>query len=272
VHGAVFPLPDEFHDINDINNCKYCFYDLDQLLHQEFLYNVFTFEYADECVRDPITHKCFRDPYTEEEWYFNYGDITKYGDRLKDAVGIAKEKSKKQDGTVGPVTIIAHSLGGLVARYAAKQVAGMIDNIITLDTGHCGFGLANFVDTILKSASITLQGINCSQEVEEGSDFIRELNKGFNPDDPKLVSLAARDELALPLPPNPQTASTRVVSFHSSSMGQVPDNGSPAPGNYNNPPFFVLPYNHVNISQITSNNYNNHEAYQKIKEVLHGIL
>ena len=215
MHGAVFPLPDEFHDQNDTNDYKYCFYDLDQLLHQEFQYNGFTFEYADECFRNPITHKCFRDPFTEEEWYFNYGDITRYGDWLKDAVGIAKEKSKKQDGAVGPITIIAHSLGGLVARYAAKQAAGMIDTIITLDTGHCGFGLANFVDTILKSANITLEGINCSLEAEEGSDFIRELNKGFNPDDPKLVSLAARDELPLPLPPNPQIASTRVVSFHS---------------------------------------------------------
>ena len=271
VHGAVVPLPGAFHDPTTINNNRYCFYDLDSMLHQEFQYNVFTFEYADECVRDPITHKCFRNPFTGEAWYFNYGDVTKYGDRLKDAVGLAKEKSKKQDGTVGTVTIIAHSLGGLVARYAAKQ-AGMIDNIITLDTGHFGFGLANFVDRILKSANITLQGINCSQEVEEGSDFIRELNKGFNPDDQKLVSLAARDELPLPLPPNPQITSMRVVGFHSSSMGQVPDNGSPVSGNYNNPPFFVLPYNHVSISQITSDNYSNHEAYQKIKEFLQRIL
>ncbi|HXY88028.1 MAG TPA: hypothetical protein VEG44_06285, partial [Candidatus Acidoferrales bacterium] len=47
VHGAVVPLPGAFHDPTTINNNRYCFHDLDSLLHQEFQYNVFTFEYAD---------------------------------------------------------------------------------------------------------------------------------------------------------------------------------------------------------------------------------
>ncbi|HXY87092.1 MAG TPA: hypothetical protein VEG44_01490 [Candidatus Acidoferrales bacterium] len=95
------------------------------------------------CVPNPKTHK-----YS----FFNYCDLSKYGGELKEAIGFAKTYSEKQD----PVTIIAHSLGGLIARYAATLAEGEIKTIITLDTGHRGFALANFVVNLLKAAHITL--------------------------------------------------------------------------------------------------------------------
>jgi len=48
VHGAVVPLLSELHNPNDINNTKFCVYDLDALLYDEYKDNVFTFEYADD--------------------------------------------------------------------------------------------------------------------------------------------------------------------------------------------------------------------------------
>ena len=53
--------------------------------------NVFTFEYADEQVGDL--------------GYVNYHDLKPYVGSLIEAIGIAKEKSKKPDGAVGPVTV-----------------------------------------------------------------------------------------------------------------------------------------------------------------------
>jgi len=251
IHGEVVPLVGAFHDPTTINNNRYCLYDLDSLLYQDFHYNVFTFEYADKCVRDRNSNKCFRDPFTEEEWYFNYGDITKYGDRLKEAIGFAKEKSKTQDDKVGPVTVIAHSIGGLVARYVAKQAAGTINKIITLDTGHRGFRLARYIDEILEATQIILPtGTECTKDVEEGSAFINELNGAFDPDNPKLVSLAATE----PIPtgffaPGIPRGEVTVVDSNSSNMGQV----------------YSLPCNHVSIAQIADSN---HKAYKIIKEVV----
>ncbi|HXY88874.1 MAG TPA: alpha/beta fold hydrolase [Candidatus Acidoferrales bacterium] len=252
VHGAVFPLPDEFHDQNDINNYKYCFYDLDQLLYDEHKDNVFTFEYADI----PVS------PAGIVLGYVNYGDLNKYIKCLVDAIGVVQ--SKNQNGTIN---IVAHSFGGLIARYAAKQMPGTINKIITLDTGHCGFELDNFVLKIFESAGVTLpQDTRCCTEVGEGMPFITNLNKGFNCNDPQLVSLAAGNEMPLP-PTVPSAPSLRVVDFKSSSMGQVPGNEIPTQGSYNNPPFFVLPnYNHANISQIRDSS---HPAYQAIIKFFH---
>ena len=263
VHGAVVPLLGKLHDLTKINNDRYGFYDLDSLLYHDFHYNVFTFEYADIPIISPTGNVL---------GYVNYGDLIEYGKRLIEAIGFAKEKSKMQDGVVGPVTIIAHSMGGLVARCAAKIAAGTISKIITLDTGHCGFGLANFVDNILKSAGVALpSGISCSKEVEERSDLIKNLYSVFNPDNPKLVSLAATEPVDIPslvgVPPPPVPIQITVVGLHSSSMMQVYDNGQPTTINYKIP-FYPLHYSHVTITQITSDNCQAHEAYQKIKESL----
>ena len=264
VHGAVFPLPGEFHDITDINNYKYCFSDLDKLLYDageiNHKDNVFTFEYADIPINlaDDVLG------------YVNYGDLNKYSKCLVDAIKVVQSENPS-----GSINIVAHSFGGLVARCAAKQMPGTVNKIITLDTGHCGFELANFVDRVLKSVGLTLPpGISCSTEVEEGAPFIAGLNTGFNCNDPQLVSLAAANEM--PLPPtvsSPPAPSLRVVDFGSSSMGQVPGNELPPQGSYNNPPSFnnpqfsVLPNcNHASISQIKDSS---HPAYQQIIQFFH---
>ncbi len=274
VHGAVFPLPGEFHDQNDINNYKYCFYDLDQLLYDDGRIkhkdNVFTFEYADI----PIN------PAGIVLGYVNYGDLNKYSKCLVDAIGVVQSENPS-----GTINMVAHSFGGLVARCAAKKIAAeyaanklswTVNKVITLDTGHCGFELANFVDRVLKSAAITLPpDISCSTEVEEGASFITNLNKGFNCNDPQLVSLASGNEMPLPptAPSSPLTPSIRVVDFRSSSMGQVTANEIPPQGSYNNPPSFnnpqfsVLPNcNHASISQIRDSS---HPAYQQIIKFFH---
>jgi hypothetical protein len=135
---------------------------------------------------------------------------------------------------------------------------GTINKIITLDTGHLGFGLANFVDRIWKSvtSSDLPLSLHCSEDAEEGSKFITDLNKEFNPNNPKLASFAACNQMPVPLPPLPQIGSIRVVDFHSSSMLQVPDSANCNNGNYNNLIFKILPYHHASIPQITNHNDN----------------
>jgi len=248
VHGAVIPVPGAFHDPTTINSCRYCFYDLDSLLYQDFQYNIFTFEYADECIKDPITQQCIPNPDHTYSFY-NYGDLRTYGGELKEAIGFAKTYSKNQ----GPVTIIAHSIGGLIARYANTLADGEIKTIITLDTGHKGFALANFVVNLLNAAHIALPaGTQCTQEAEVGSAFINALNTNVDLNNPKLVSLAATQAIPAgffipPHPPLPGILPTtvKVVDSDSSNMGEV----------------HSLDYHHATISKITDRS---HGAYQII--------
>lgn len=257
VHGTVVPLPGLCQDPNYINNDKYGFYDLDLLLFRDFQYNVFTFEYADEAFFD--------------FGYVNYHDLEPYAESLIDAIGNVRDCIERQHCEVGPVTIIAHSVGGLIARCAAKLASGTISKIITLDTGHLGFPVATFTQTILTAAHITMpSSIDYTREAEEGSDFIEKLNEGFNAGDPTLVSLGAADpvDISLLLPiPLPSPLKITVAGLRSTSMGQVDDSGYPTGVNYNLQ-FYPLHYNHVTIIQITVDNYQNHEAYQIIKQSL----
>jgi len=254
VHGAVVPLPGAAHDLNTINNDKYCFYDLDSLLYHDFEYNVFTFEYADELIPGL--------------GYVNYHNLEPHSKCLVEAIGFAKKSSEQPDGTVGPVTIIAHSMGGLIARCAAKMADGMISMIITLDTGHLGFELAKVIKKIATAANITLpSSIGYEDEVLEGSDFLTKLNDKFNSDNPKLVSIAACDPVdissivGIPLP----VPGITVTALHSSSMRQVNDSGHRTDVNCNMS-FYPLPnYNHANIMQITDSN---HCAYKVIQKYL----
>jgi len=237
VHGAVVPMlvPNVLHDPNTINNEKYCFYQLDSLLYNDFHYNVFTFEYADWPILDRGS--------------VNYHVLAPYGESLIDAIGIAKEKSMTQGGTVGPVYVIAHSVGGLIARYAVQDPrVRPINKIITLDTGHRGFELAKIADEIVVDPLKALIPLPtpCSEDAAPNSDFVNALNAGFAAC-PPLVSLAATQPippsgLGMELPPIPIT----VVDLESSNMGQV----------------HPLPYNHMSIAQIRDAS---HGAYQIIR-------
>jgi len=245
VHGAIAPFFGELHDPNTMNNNRFGFSDLDSFLYQDFKYNVFTFEYADE----PMLNG-----------YVNYNPLTIYGDRLIDA--IKQVEIINPDGTI---KIIAFSMGGLIARYAAKCMpAGTVNKIITLETGHFGFELAKVIENLWHLVGFSSPSpLRYDQDVIEGSAFINNLNAGFDAYNPRLVSIAAGDPVPLPLPPLPPITSMWVAAWHSSSMGQIDDSGNPKPSDYNIP-FCKLPnYNHATISKIEDSS---HPAYQKIKE------
>jgi pimeloyl-ACP methyl ester carboxylesterase len=98
------------------------------------------FEYADELFVDHVTH---------ENAYLNFGSLTTYGPRLVQAIGIVKTCNPGVD-----VNIIANSMGGLAARYAAQD--GAVNKIVTLDTGHFGFNTAaslEWVSTFLPAST-----------------------------------------------------------------------------------------------------------------------
>lgn len=138
VHGAVIPFPIMLHKKDRPNNLRLLFIELGSFLHSDYNYNIWSFEYADEPVG--------------ELGYVNYGCLTTYGDRLIDAIKRVKSESKNDT-----VNIIAHSMGGLIARYAAqkREKKGQniqyekVNKIITLDTGHLGFEMAGLVDEVL---------------------------------------------------------------------------------------------------------------------------
>ena len=253
VHGAVVPLVvpipgadcHPLHQINSPNNDRCCFYQLDSLLYEECHHNVFIFEYACMAVKDVAGNVL---------GYVNYGCLQDYGEMLIRAIREAKDKSRKSDGTVGAVNIIAHSMGGLVARYAVQnQRAGTIDNIITLDTGHLGFWLAKIVDDLLVDPLKELLHLPtaCSEDAAPGSKFVKDLNDEFSTC-PALWSLCATQ----PVPPNyfcgiipPPPIEITAVDLSSSSVGT----------------YFHLPYNHMSIANITDRN---HLAYLRIRNIL----
>jgi len=95
---------------------------------------------------------------------------------------MAKEKSNKPDGTVCPVYVIAHSMGGLVARYAVQALGvSEVDKIITLDTGHHGFDLAAIVDNIFVDPLTKLipPPTLCCIDAAPNSKFVNDLNSGL---------------------------------------------------------------------------------------------
>jgi len=255
VHGAVIPLPITLHRIDQSNNC---FSQLESLLvRHRCNYNVWSFEYADELV-----------PGLPEPGYVNYGCLSTYGYRLIQAIRWARDQTQN----FTPVNIIAHSMGGLIARYAAQNIRskdGSVNTIITLDTGHLGFELAKIVDDLVVShlPTYTTRPICCSVDANPTSTFMQNLTTGFPNRTHELVSLAAQDELPLgpsPLPPIPG-ASIRVVPWPSSTMGQVNDHGDHIPSNYHIP-YDIRPHcDHLTISLINSEN---HPAFDKIRQIL----
>ena len=250
VHGAsvrmpLACLPIPGHIREGSNNC---FCQLGPLLHSDRNFNIWEFEYADLF---PIY-----DPIVQKNVYFNFNDFTTYGTRLMQAIRIVQGQNPG-----ATINIVAHSMGGLVARYAAKHLDGAVSKIVTLDTGHLGFGLANAVDSILHTAGINLPpDAHCSQDAEENSVFIQHLNENFDATNPGLLSLAAQNPMPLPLPPLLPATWIRVVGWHSSSMWQIDDNGDPT-GIDHHMLFSRLPCDHMSISQITDRH---HQAYEAI--------
>jgi len=245
---AAIPMPGH---IREMPNNYFCH--LGSLLHNDIYggHNIWEFEYADEPVVDPITQAPIEDPITHEILYFNFGDIATYGDRLAQAIGVVK--------TCNPdvaVNIIAHSMGGLVARYAAQN--GSVNKIITLDTGHFGFNLAGFFDAVIQDLP---EGIRhnapCVHQTAPGNSFLNALNSNFHQDCRiNLLSRAAGD----PIP-----VVGRVAELRSSSMGQVGDDGQPTHDDYGINFDIVEHVNHLSFIEI---NDETHPAFCKIVEAL----
>jgi triacylglycerol lipase len=89
----------------------------------------------------------------------------------------------------GRIDLVAHSLGGLVARFYLQQLGGArrIDRLITLGTPHQGTHAANFIPTPLV------------RQLLPDAPFIRHLNSLPPPDGVEVTSITAgRDLLVQP--------------------------------------------------------------------------
>jgi triacylglycerol lipase len=89
----------------------------------------------------------------------------------------------------GRIDLVAHSLGGLVARVYLQQLGGArrVDRLITLGTPHCGTHSANFVPTPLV------------RQLLPDAPFIRHLNSLPAPAGVEVTSIVAgRDLLVQP--------------------------------------------------------------------------
>jgi pimeloyl-ACP methyl ester carboxylesterase len=244
VHGASIRLGGKECEIPILGHVRerpnHCFCNLANLLRNELYggYNVWEFEYSDEYFFDPFTHVPIEDPTTHEKLCFNFGCLDKYGTRLRQAIDAVKRENPGVN-----VYIIAHSMGGLVARYAAQD--GTVNKIVTLDTGHYGFNLAGFFDVVMQNLPKNVRDKTCVvHDTAPGSKFLNDLNCAFRHCRVRLLSLAAGDPFPLPV--------GRIVEFESAHLGEVcPDGGK----RYNNQctPCDIVPYvNHLTIVEIYS--------------------
>jgi pimeloyl-ACP methyl ester carboxylesterase len=90
----------------------------------------------------------------------------------------------------GRITLVAHSMGGLVARVYLQQLGGArrVERFVTLGTPHCGSHAANFVPAPLV------------RQLLPGSPFLRHLNGLPAPAGVRTTSIVAgRDLLVQPV-------------------------------------------------------------------------
>ncbi len=260
VHGAVVMW--DWHVKDAPNNNRWCgFHQLGPLLRSTCGYNVWEFEYADVCVK-----------WRGKEWCVNYGSLDTYSERLIDAIKTVRIKNP-----TGAVYIIAHSMGGLVARCAAQKMPkGTVDKIVTLDTGHFGFEIAALVPLVSPAMAppdmlplIQAKSIpnDLPRQTKPGSQFLYKLAENFTHGQPKLLSLAAgrpipRARLDVLIRPDvkapdvkawgiPPAWGIQVVSWTSSSLVQVTGDGGTIPNPVNTPFFILDNRNHMNIVEIT---------------------
>lgn len=132
-----------------------------------------------------------------------------------------------------PVDIIAHSMGGLVARSALGDEldpfdprSPRVDTLITLGTPHHGANLAtaaalmrhttrgrvveHAAGTFTRRHGTDPRGKSIHQ-LAETSDFLRELNKRPLPDGVRATSIAARRDVVVPTPKSKLRGARNVV-------------------------------------------------------------
>lgn len=107
-----------------------------------------------------------------------------------EAIALALKRSLDERVRGGRISLVAHSMGGLVARYYLQRLGGArrVDRLVTLGTPHRGSHAANFVPSPL-----------VRQLLPEGR-FIRELNGLPAPPGLRATSIVAgRDLLVQPV-------------------------------------------------------------------------
>lgn len=123
---------------------------------------------------------------------FNTRGIDEIAEHVRDKV----ERLYSRFPTMGPLSIIGHSMGGLVGRYYVKRLGGdqRVKNLITLGSPHNGsptsyLGIVGY--------GLLSRGI---WQMTPMSPFIRRLKMGAFPRDVRFVSIFSKDDKVNPFP------------------------------------------------------------------------
>jgi triacylglycerol esterase/lipase EstA (alpha/beta hydrolase family) len=123
---------------------------------------------------------------------FNTGGIDESAERVRDKV----EKLYARYPTLGPLSIVGHSKGGLIGRYYVKRLGGdqRVRALITLGTPHHGtptaYGGVLALGLVSKSV----------WQMTPMSPFIRRLKLGAFPASVRFVSVYSKADRASPFP------------------------------------------------------------------------
>jgi len=137
-------------------------------------------------------------------------------DALAELVRARVERLYSRHPRLEPLTVIAHSKGGLVASYWVKRLGGhrFVKTVVTMGTPHRGTPWAWLGLPIAALAPSVLQMIS-------GSAFIRRLKEGAWPAHVRLVSLYSRSDAIVPYPAavvdaqgQPQIQNVEVAGAH----------------------------------------------------------
>lgn len=146
-----------------------------------------------------LEHRLRRDHYCV--WSINLGGLfdafnTRGIDECAEKVREKIERLYARFPSMGPMSIIGHSMGGLIGRYYVKRLGGdkRVKNLITLGTPHNGSPSAYFgiVSHGLVSRSIW--------QMTPMSPFIRRLKIGAFPRDVRFASIFSKGDRVNPFP------------------------------------------------------------------------
>ena len=93
--------------------------------------------FASSGVFRPMAYALAREGLAPRQVHFDYtpvGSIERHARRLVQVIEDAR--------VPGPVIVVAHSLGGLIARYAVQHLGLRIDALVTMGTPHLGTSIA----------------------------------------------------------------------------------------------------------------------------------
>jgi hypothetical protein len=152
-----------------------------------------------------------------------HGDVRRAAAHLADLVEAAVRAAAG-----APVDVLAHSLGGLVARLALEELAArhgeawleQVDLLVTLGTPHEGADLATMVDALGRTTTGTLAvgGLDAITDLGAGSVAVGQLSEVSDVVAPqagspvvRTVSIAASGDLVVAVPRTRLAGATSVV-------------------------------------------------------------